>query len=787
MTIIAYYLLLQLLLINLFKRNSSILYCGIFGFSGFNKITKEQAKSALNKIKILGLLSYPSRGRDGCGIYYNKTILRGTKQGSLDTTEFDDFLMNPDEVLPAFDAREGNVIIGHVRAASLGTAKIDSNIHPFHIKGATSEDDIIFLHNGTIDNPWQMCEKHGIDHVGEHINLDSKALGTLIARVGTSVLEEYKGAAALLWTKPSEPNSLYVFHGGSYKFKSDKAISEERPLYHMKTDEGIYFASEARFLNAIRETDKQIVEEFIYNRVIKFTNGKTDGPAVVINREEANLWTSPINTPTTQQGSRIGPSYPATQNRNIITDVRSNSNIRKRNAGKGGGSGPKTPSTNLVWNELAPKETLSRSGKNYVSFYKGRYHLPNGVFPSNLLWIKDRGIVVAEGEPEATAYWFWSGVLLKNKEAYETLVKESNQTNSWVNSPTENYAAFMSRFSMYPVCNLETECINESTFFRYSWYYSEKRVHSETFTPLFSGRSYKIAKGFLTEITSSDSDDKVFPETKNNDLSVFDIIFEKIDEVHLTMSNVELSAMERYVEDTLRQEWNQVPLIQETQQQMWMLVRTAIAGGMTIRHAFKDTDGLLEIYAEDIHKHSETDGYPAKINFVESVETADEYDSLQDAYRAMGKITQTHFSTNLNIRKASKIEAAVDAESDFTKDDDMPWEYPDDEALKDAYVEDYKLMMSEQEIDKEILKFENNREKENHRLAVQKVGELIDTIQEVATVSDELNAMIDSDYATDAAQIVRNSIEDVKHKLGEVCEVNHDPESLMRLNQIVNS
>lgn len=735
-------------------------------------VTQQQARLALNKIKILGLLNFSLRNsRDASGIYINGQIIKGSREGSKDTTEFDDFLMDPDNVLPDLDLTKGNIIIGHVRAASAGTAKIDGNAHPHWIKSSDPKNDIVAIHNGSISNPWELCKKYDIDHVTERIQLDSKALFTLIDRVGVQVLEEYKGSAALIWCKPAEPNTIYVYHGASYEYSHSKAMAEERPLYSLQAEEGVYFASEARFLCAIRESLKQEVIEVAFNTVQKITNGKRVDKDIIINREQTNMYIAPTSTwnrPTVQQGSSMGRSYPATSLHRIKEDY---SQLTQKG---GKAKGPKTPSINICWQELAPIESLAKTEKNYISYFKGRYHLANGVLASGLLWIKDRGIIVEEGEG-SVPHWFWSGVLLKSQQSYEQLVTISNVSHSWVNSATSNYAGLMSKYSKFPCCNLETECINENDLFRFSFYKDEKRVHKDTFTPDFSGRTYKIEKGFLVEITSSHKNDKIFKEEDTKTLSAFDIIFHSHEELMETLSSLELSAVENYVYDMLKQEWNQAPLLVESQPHMWQLIRTALAGGMTLREVLKDDNCILEMYVDNLRNLVETEGFPQKPQppalIVNNIE------EMTDA--GFGTLAKQVFSypekgvVNL-VEKKHKY--------------DFPW--PDDENLHDAAVADYEEIMSESEIDRRLKEYEEATEDfaetEIHQLSCNKIGELIDVLQEVATIGEELSTVSGSDYSTDAAQIVRIGVEDMKHKLGEVCEVNHDPENLLRINQIVN-
>jgi len=811
--------------------------CGIAGFAGVKNLTPQQARVVTANMKILGLYNQ-SRGTHGCGLYINGVIHKGIDDivNKKNTKEFDDFLSNEDFIWPELSVPKNNTMILHTRQATWG-AHVEANTHPFRIKPLQGDNDLIGVHNGTIENVWTtLCKKYEIDHVKESMHVDSKALYTIIERHGFDVLNEYKGYAALLWSRKNEPNSLYVYHGASRKDRTSEEIWEERPMYYLRTGEGVYFSSMYSSLNAIRESLKQEVETLEYNTVFKITNGKFTSTKVSIDRKDANL--APVYVPTTnshvrrggeemlpavpftQQGCRISPlnggrngsAVGFDQHRNlraIAEESSRNASLRESREVREDEMRRdlKTPSESIVWRETCPPTTLATYNKEAVRWYQARYRRAGGNLCNGVLYIKDRGIVTEEGESDVKPYWFWQGVLLRDQACYEAIVLESKVKNSWVSQLTSNYAYCISRFSAHPVTNLESEAVDANNFFRFAWYHNERIVLNAQFRPEWSGRCYTISNGFCIKIVPSNGDDRKVLEPRKGDnidlfsatgapidlccaynesvedvqdvevveetpmdaprtkKSNFDIIYKDMEHFFTVADPIEIQAMQEFVRDNLKQMWNQFPTETEVQNELWTGVRTSIAANKTVREGLNDVDCLLEKYIKIIEKSPELmAGIKEKIP------------NLEDQMRFYDK----HGYWPGEEKGSENFHS------------DMPWEREPQNISdqQEARMQDFLEASGAIEVDHIDSALEHHeqkifKEEELLREVNKHMDIAIATVQELNSIADELQAMDESDYAQDAANVLYKAVGACKHELGEACSVHHQPNMIMQLNQIV--
>lgn len=201
--------------------------CGIVGFSGVNPAN-------VDKLNFLMYYNSVERGKDSTGYYTPET---GVKKDAVACLDF----------LKKNKLPSSNLFIGHVRWKTIG-ANLTKNAHPFEY------DNVVLLHNGTLENHMSMLVKHGFNW--KDFDVDSQVLAKLIDenlksddyddKTRFKTLSEFDGAAALLWIDKTNPNKLYVFRNNA------------RPLYCGYIGEEMYISSIEESLKIIG-CDKSLI------------------------------------------------------------------------------------------------------------------------------------------------------------------------------------------------------------------------------------------------------------------------------------------------------------------------------------------------------------------------------------------------------------------------------------------------------------------------------------------------------------------------------------------------
>ena len=460
-------ILIQLFIIGsvinlLFSRNSNILSCGIFGFSG-----REGKKANIKKLQALGLYNI-QRGTDSCGYYYNGNLVKGID----DEANFSKFIsqnkLTPGDLI-------GETFMGHTRKSTSGL-NTAPNAHPHKI------DNYIQTHNGVIKNIWSLCNKRGVDH--SQITVDSIGLGHLIHKFGFEILNEYEGYAALAMTWMDDPTSLYLYHGAS-KETEKGVVFEERPLFILETAEGIYYSSMEESLKFINESKKKPYC-LPHNYVYRITNGKFTNFDYEVFREEKNV--------------KIPTYYGNVCNMNSLPFYKKEEKEVKTTA-------PDKEIENTAKTIL--HETLPIEQKiQGVYFHRGRfYNIKNHLLHGEYFIDRDGDIIdmdnVSFNTHTPEQYYFFRGVMMKSKKALDSYLKESVTLDS-------NFAFYISKYSKYPVANLENEGFN--AMMRWKWYNNTK-IYSGSFKTKFGDRTYTISGGDLKKISKYSNEEIIFNDT----------------------------------------------------------------------------------------------------------------------------------------------------------------------------------------------------------------------------------------------------------------------------------
>ena len=262
--------------------------CGIAAWAG-----KDPKKFDLHKLGILGIFN-EKRGIDSCGMTSDYKIKVGVDENKV----FKDFMQTNGFKAPV----KHPFVIAHTRK-STGGLKDSYNAHPFGYDEGVKEKgkfSFVGVHNGSLINEDALAKAYNIDNKGFKNDgktirnkIDSEILLECIYRSNSfKVLEEYNGAAALVFSNIEEPNVLYCYHGASKSNDySTTKVEEERPLFYWRENmNSIYISSMENSLEAIcgNESAKKNIHAFDVNTVYKITNGDINkAEKFVIDRSKA--------------------------------------------------------------------------------------------------------------------------------------------------------------------------------------------------------------------------------------------------------------------------------------------------------------------------------------------------------------------------------------------------------------------------------------------------------------------------------------------------------------------
>jgi len=231
--------------------------CGLVSF-----LAKKDQEVNINRFKLI-FKSIESRGDQSVGMAsdtkFNKEI--GDVSNFMTKSDFSVF-------------SEAKILLAHNRRPSVGTVKTISATQPVLFEGAEWDTDGITLaHNGTITNADIVAKKYNLAFdVNE---TDSQILTRLINKLGYSVLNELIGTATIIWFYDIYPETMYV-----YKSK----LNDDRPLFVMETDEGLYFSSTEESLEIASNTldEYSSIADIEYNHVYCYKNGIFDNKNKIV-------------------------------------------------------------------------------------------------------------------------------------------------------------------------------------------------------------------------------------------------------------------------------------------------------------------------------------------------------------------------------------------------------------------------------------------------------------------------------------------------------------------------
>lgn len=223
--------------------------CGLIGFSG-------EKSYDYKHIRFLLFWNSIERGVDATGIFTPKS---GVVKDNVSARSF---ITNKKQINKiSLD----NNLIGHVRAKTVGVNSV-KNAHPFEY------DNIVLAHNGTLQNHHQLIQMYQLNY--HDYDVDSQVLAKCVYintkyDDRTKILEQYTGAAALLWYDKNE-NCMYAYH------------DKERPLFYG------YINKTEMYISSIRESLEAIfcedIKAFDTSVLYKIINGKIVSTEKYVNK-----------------------------------------------------------------------------------------------------------------------------------------------------------------------------------------------------------------------------------------------------------------------------------------------------------------------------------------------------------------------------------------------------------------------------------------------------------------------------------------------------------------------
>lgn len=229
--------------------------CGLFGFIG-----KKKCPVDFRTLLTLGI-NNDSRGGDSCGIFIDGQVEYGVDKNKL----FYNFYENSKLLAETNSAK---VIIGHCRKTSVGKTSLETAQPVVIYNKDTGDIEFVTIHNGTISNYKELANKY-LSKYDDKMT-DSQVIANIVYTHGFDVLSEYIGSGAFVFVDyrtPKRVPSVFFFKGKSMESKWTKKLTEERPLYYICTDEGLWFSSICDFLYPLEYKTKSTVYTFPTNLV----------------------------------------------------------------------------------------------------------------------------------------------------------------------------------------------------------------------------------------------------------------------------------------------------------------------------------------------------------------------------------------------------------------------------------------------------------------------------------------------------------------------------------------
>lgn len=367
--------------------------CGLFGFIANKNKKQLDYETFIN----LGC-SNDIRGGDSVGIFIDQQVEYG-----VDTKKLFSSFYYSSELLK--NTREVNLALGHTRKASIGTIGLHT-AQPVVIRNSkTNKIDFVLLHNGTLTNYLFLKNKY-LSKVPPHYT-DSQIMAYCIYFNGIDLFEEYEGAGMFITVdyrnNEADPD-IHFFKGKSKMTKYVQTSEEERPLWILETNKGLWFSSIKEGLNHKAFGTPYKVENLPSNVVLSYKNGKFTELKKIDRTQKYQK--EVVNTYQNYYDEIVYP------NEEMINNNFSNNNKQL----------PQIENTTIKYTDSFPISTFTKDPTK-MELLKGKYFI-NEKLADGEYYLSDWGFIPSQILVNYhTKYYFIEGLLIYGKNIYEALLR----------------------------------------------------------------------------------------------------------------------------------------------------------------------------------------------------------------------------------------------------------------------------------------------------------------------------------------------------------------------------
>jgi len=381
--------------------------CGIFGqindkYSNFNYTT----------FCTLGVVN-DARGGDSVGIFID-----GKYEYGIDKTKhFNDFMCSS-KLLNKIE--KCKIAFGHCRKTSVGVTSLETAQPVIICK--KKQVEYVLMHNGTIYNTDELAQKY-IPNVDIKGMSDSQVMAHIFYAGHYEALEEYNGSAvfAIIDYRKSTTNpTILFFKGTSKKSEYCKNAEEERPLYFTNYNGTMFFSSIESILDPIFRMGD--VYELNPNLLCEY---RDDDMYIVKEYDRSKCLQNKIVPVVQSCNSYYNNPYPNQylgnkKNKVMFGEYRPKNDIILPDP-----YGVKIPefSSYLGITKLKEWESVD-VGLDLLYYQKYKSNLLQGGVN-----ISEAGFVSSDETNYCKKYWFWQGIMLKNKACFDYLLKIQYELN----------------------------------------------------------------------------------------------------------------------------------------------------------------------------------------------------------------------------------------------------------------------------------------------------------------------------------------------------------------------